>query len=110
MCVRVWTLEGHGLPTDVGDGEKLKSLYARFAKALNQPGPIALINKRVMGPGMGELEGTSDAHEEIGRELAAKILREHGHEAGAMVLSWLLAIPSTGRSMLPRRSRNKVTR
>ena len=80
------TLEGHGLPTDVGDGEELKSLYARFASALNQAGPIALINKRVMAPGMGELEGTSDAHGEIGHELAAKILREHGHEDAAQYL------------------------
>jgi transketolase len=80
------TLEGHSLPTDVGDGEELKSLYARFAKALNQTGPIALINKRVMAPGMGDLEGTSDAHGEIGVELAAKILREHGHEDGAQYL------------------------
>jgi len=66
------TLEGHSLPTDVGDGEELKSLYARFAKALNQAGPIALINKRVIAPGMGELEGTSDAHGEIGHELGGK--------------------------------------
>jgi transketolase C-terminal domain/subunit/transketolase N-terminal domain/subunit len=80
------TLEGHGLPTDTGDGEDLKSLYARFAKALNQEGPVALINKRVMAPGMGDLEGTSDAHGEIGDELAAKILREHGHEAAARYL------------------------
>ena len=80
------TLEGHSLPTDVGDGEELKSLYARFAKALNQAGPFALINKRVMAPGMGELEGTSDAHGEIGVELAAKILREHGHENAAQYL------------------------
>jgi transketolase len=77
------TLEGHGLPTDVGDGEDLQSLYTRFANALNREGPIALINKRVMAPGMGELEGTSDAHGEIGDELAAKILREHGHENAA---------------------------
>jgi transketolase len=80
------TLEGHGLPTDTGDGEDLKSLYARFAKALNQEGPVALVNKRVMAPGMGELEGTSDAHGEIGHELASKILREHGHDAAAKYL------------------------
>jgi transketolase C-terminal domain/subunit/transketolase N-terminal domain/subunit len=80
------TLEGHGLPTDTGDGEDLKSLYARFAKALNQEGPVALVNKRVMAPGMGDLEGTSDAHGEIGHELASKILREHGHEAAARYL------------------------
>jgi transketolase len=87
------TLEGHGLPTDVGDGEELKSLYARFAKALNQTGPIALINKRVMAPGMGDLEGTSDAHGEIGHELASKILREHGHEAAAQYLDEYEELP-----------------
>lgn len=82
----VKTLEGHSLPTDTGDGEDLPSLYTRFARALGQPGPVALINKRVMAPGMGDLEGTSDAHGEIGEELAAKLLREHGHEEAARYL------------------------
>ena len=80
------TLEGHSLPTDTGDGEDLPSLYARFARALGQPGPVALINKRVMAPGMGDLEGTSDAHGEIGPELAARLLREHGHGEAARYL------------------------
>ncbi len=80
------TLEGHSLPTDTGEGEDLPSLYERFAKALNQDGPVALINKRVMAPGMGDLEGTSDAHGEIGDELAAKLLRAHGHENAARYL------------------------
>jgi hypothetical protein len=80
------TLEGHGLPTDTSDGEDSKSLHARFAKALNQEEPIALIQKRVTAPGLGDLEGTFDAHGEIGHELASKILREHGHEAAALYL------------------------
>lgn len=80
------TLEGHSLPTDTGDGEDLPSLYARFAKALAQPGPVALINKRVMAPGMGNLEGTADAYGEIGPELAATLLRAHGHEDAARYL------------------------
>jgi transketolase N-terminal domain/subunit len=40
------TLEGHGLTVLEGDGEDIDGLYANICKAINTPGPVAIVNKR----------------------------------------------------------------
>jgi transketolase len=75
------TLEGHGLKVLVGDGEDLDSLYARICEAVNIPGPIAIVNKRPMCPGIEGLEGSNRGHEVISVELAKKYLEQHGHSS-----------------------------
>ena len=66
------TLTGHGLPVDSGLGEDLDALYSRIARALASQGPVALVNKRKMAPGVPDIEGTSKAHEFISVQAATK--------------------------------------
>ena len=80
------TLAGHGLPVDVGDGEDLDRLFSRMAKAIVQPGPIALVNKRKMAPGVPAIEGTAKGHDVIKASDAITYLSARGHEAAVAFL------------------------
>jgi transketolase len=73
------TLAGHGLPVDVGQGEDIDALYTRMARALTTEGPIALINKRKMAPGVKGLEGSIKGHDVIKVQLALDYLQARGH-------------------------------
>jgi transketolase len=75
------TLEGHGLKVLEGDGEDLDGLYARICEAINTPGPIAVISKRPMCPGIEGLEGSNHGHDVISVKLALSYLEKHGHQA-----------------------------
>jgi transketolase len=77
------TLAGHGLAVDVGNGEDLDSLYARMCKALSTKGPVALINKRKMAPGIDTLEGTCHAHDVIKAAVAVAHLEKRGKKEAA---------------------------
>ena len=75
------TLEGHGLKVLEGDGEDIDDLYCRLCEAINTPGPIALINKRPMCPGIEGLEGSTHGHDVISVDLAIKYLESRGQTA-----------------------------
>jgi transketolase len=77
------TLAGHGLPVDTGDGEDVPALYARLCKALGQKGPVALINKRKMAPGVSGIEGSPKGHDVVKVPVALEYLRARGHAAAA---------------------------
>ncbi len=80
------TLRGHGLEVSVGDGEDLDALYSRVQKALQTPGPVALINKRAMAVGVPGVEGTSKGHDVIAAAHAIAYLTARGHaEAAALI-------------------------
>lgn len=72
------TLKGHGLKVDVGQGEDLDALYARMQKALRSKGPVALVNKRVMAPGVPGIEGTHAGHDVIKKDHAIEYLKARG--------------------------------
>ena len=74
-------LRGHGMPVDVGDGEELDSLFARVAAALSKQGPIALINKRKMAPGVPGLEGSTKGHDVVKVQTAIEYLSARGQTA-----------------------------
>lgn len=80
------TLSGHGLTVDIGDGEDLDKLYARIAKAIAEPGPIALVNKRKMAPGVPGLEGSNKAHDVIKVQAAIEYLSARGQHAAVEYL------------------------
>jgi transketolase len=73
------TLAGHGLPVDIGQAEDIDSLYARMAKAFTTPGPVALINKRKMAPGIEGLEGSNHAHDVVKVAVAITYLEKRGY-------------------------------
>ncbi|MEZ6059402.1 MAG: transketolase C-terminal domain-containing protein [Planctomycetaceae bacterium] len=72
------TLEGHGLQVNSGDGEDLDSLYARMCEAVTTDGPIALMNRRRMCPGIQGLEGSAHGHDVIKASLAVDYLTARG--------------------------------
>ncbi|MGF1522191.1 MAG: transketolase C-terminal domain-containing protein [Leptolyngbyaceae cyanobacterium] len=77
------TLEGHGLTVIEGDGEDLDSLYANICKAINTPGPIALINKRAMAVGIEGIEGSTHGHDVIPVAAAITYLEARGRTEAA---------------------------
>jgi transketolase len=85
------TLGGHGLAIDSGLGEDLEALYARMARALQTPGPVALINKRKMAPGLTGLEGSPKAHDVVKASLAREYLGARGHAEAVRYLEPLQA-------------------
>ena len=85
------TLEGHGLTVDKGDGEDLESLYARMQKAAALQGPVALVNKRPMAPGVPGIEGTSAGHDVIKKDAAIAYLTERGQGAAVDCLNGVAA-------------------
>ncbi|MGD1713064.1 transketolase C-terminal domain-containing protein [Dapis sp. BLCC M172] len=72
------TLTGHGLTVLEGDGEDLDSLYQRICQAVTTEGPIAIINKRKMCPGIEGLEGSTHGHDVIPLKLAIEYLKGRG--------------------------------
>ena len=72
------TLAGHGLTVDAGDAEDLDSLYTRMQKAVNTPGPVALVNNRVMAPGVPGIEGDNAGHDVIKKDPAIAYLTARG--------------------------------
>ncbi len=80
------TLEGHGLKTDVGDGEDIDLLFQRIQKALNVQGPVALVNKRAMAVGVPGIEGTPKGHDVIPVDLAIDYLAARGRDEAVRLL------------------------
>ena len=73
------TLMGHGLTILEGPGEDLDDLYYRLCQAVNTNGPVAVINKRPMCPGISEVEGTPLGHDALALDLAIAYLETRGH-------------------------------
>ena len=88
------TLEGHGLKTDIGDGEDLDSLYARMCAAVTADGPIALINRRKMCVGIKGLEGSAHGHDVIKVSVAKDYLTARGCTAAVEYLNNVAKGPS----------------
>ncbi|MGB1275456.1 MAG: transketolase C-terminal domain-containing protein, partial [Nannocystaceae bacterium] len=88
------TLAGHGLTVDVGDGEDLPALYRRIHKAVQTPGPVALINKRKMAVGIAGLEGSNKGHDVIAANLAQTYLEARGHTEAVAYLKAAKKDPS----------------
>ena len=87
------TLQGHGLSVDEGDPEDLEALYARMAKAVRTEGPVALINNRVMAPGVPGIEGEHAGHDVIKKEHAVAYLEARGLTAA---IDYLNAVEKPG--------------
>ncbi|NLZ17155.1 MAG: transketolase, partial [Desulfobulbaceae bacterium] len=80
------TLGGHGLTTLICDGEDFKSLYTSIQQALTTPGPVAVIIKRPMAPGVAGIEGSPKGHDVIAVDLAVQYLHKQDHAAAADLL------------------------
>lgn len=103
------TLEGHGIPVDVGDGEDLDDLYRRMADAVRREGPVGVVNKRKMAVGIPGLEGSNHAHDVIPVDKAVEYLSARGHTEA---VAFLKAIekpkhPATFRGSSKETARNR---
>ncbi|MGK7888680.1 MAG: transketolase C-terminal domain-containing protein [Leptolyngbyaceae cyanobacterium] len=81
------TLEGHGLTVSECDGEDIDALYAAICNAINTNGPVAVIIKRPMCPGIEGLEGSNHGHDVISVSLALSYLESRGHTAAVEFLN-----------------------
>lgn len=85
-CSTADTLKGHGVTVLEGDGEDIEGLFQRICKAINTEGPVAVINKRPMCPGIEGLEGSTHGHDVISVDLALKYLESNNQQAAADML------------------------
>jgi transketolase len=89
------TLAGHGLTVDTGEGEDFKALYARMAKAVQTAGPVALVNRRFMAPGIAGIENSHAGHDVIAKDPAFDYLRARGLEEAIAYLEGVSAPKSS---------------
>jgi len=89
------TLAGHGLAVDVAAGEDLDLLYERMRRALLTRGPVALVSRRRMAPGIAGLEGSNKAHDVISPALALPYLKERGHADAVAYLEGVAKLKDT---------------
>ena len=88
------TLKGHGMTVLEGEGEDLGALYTRIARALNTPGPVAVVNRRPMAVGIPDIEGTPKAHDVVSVEVATDYLANRGHDDAVAYLASLTKSPN----------------
>lgn len=89
------TLEGHGLTVLECNGEDIDALYSCICQAVTTPGPIAIIAKRPMCPGIEGLEGSNHGHDVISVKLALQYLTSRGHQAAVDYLNAIVAPKNT---------------
>lgn len=80
------TLRGHGLSVNSENGENIDTLFQRIREAMSTDGPIALINKRKMAPGIPGIEGLPKGHDVIPVDMAVSYLKARGHEKAVDIL------------------------
>ena len=80
------TLEGQGFKVFTCDGENYTELYDCITKSLEINGPVAVICKRVMGPGIPDLEGECQLHDVIPFDVGIKYLKERNQAKAVEIL------------------------
>ena len=90
-CSTAETLKGQGVTVLEGDGEDIDGLYQRICQAINTDGPVAVINKRPMCPGIEGLEGSTHGHDVISVDLALSYLESNKQQAAADMLRTIKA-------------------
>jgi len=79
------TLEGHGLKTLYAQGENIDELYSAICEAVTTDGPVAVIIKRKMAPGIKGLEGSNHAHDVVKVDPAIAYLEERNPKCAAIL-------------------------
>ena len=92
------TLEGHGMTCAVCDGEDLDALYKAMRAAVLKDGPVAVVAKRKMCPGVEGVEGTCHGHDAIAVANAITYLEKKGYKEA---VQWLQG-PATKAEKDPR--------
>ncbi len=89
------TLAGHGLTVLTGEGEDLDDLYHRLCKAVNTQGPVVVVNKRPICPGIKGVEGTPLGHDALAPDLAIAYLEAQGQTQAVNYLKGIVPLKPT---------------
>ncbi|KAJ6483828.1 thiamine diphosphate-binding protein [Mycena vitilis] len=73
------TLEGHGLKVFTVQGEDIDALWGAISSVVSYDGPAAVIAKRVMAPGILDIQGSPHGHDVIPVKSAVKHLLSRGY-------------------------------
>ncbi|KAK7032754.1 thiamine diphosphate-binding protein [Favolaschia claudopus] len=73
------TLEGHGLKVVTVQGEDIDALWGAISSIVTYDGPAAVIAKRVMAPGIADIQGSPHGHDVIPVKSAVKHLISRGY-------------------------------
>ncbi|TFY82747.1 hypothetical protein EWM64_g1275 [Hericium alpestre] len=76
------TLEGHGLQVFTVHGENIDELWTAVAKSVNTNGPAAIVSKRVMAPGIADIQGSIHGHDVIPVKAALNYFKVRGYAEG----------------------------
>lgn len=85
FCV-TQTLAGHGLKVAEVDGEDVAALYEALAQAVVTEGPVAVVAKRKMAPGVPGVEGTTGGHDVFKVDAAIRYFEERNNTAAVELL------------------------
>ena len=85
-CTVAKTLTGHGMKVLECNGEDIDALYKCISEAINTDGPVAVVCKRPMCPGIEGLEGSTHGHDVVSVKLALEYLESRNQQAAADVL------------------------
>ncbi|KZT07582.1 thiamine diphosphate-binding protein [Laetiporus sulphureus 93-53] len=73
------TLTGHGLKVLTVQGEDIDALWGALCEIITYNGPAAVVCKRVMAPGIADIEGSTHGHDVIPVKAAIKYLTSRGY-------------------------------
>ncbi|KAJ3480560.1 hypothetical protein NLI96_g8261 [Meripilus lineatus] len=73
------TLQGHGLKVVTVQGEDFDALWAALCTVVAYNGPAAVVCKRLMAPGVTDIEGSPHGHDVIPVKAAIKYLNSRGY-------------------------------
>ncbi|KAJ7510549.1 thiamine diphosphate-binding protein [Mycena galericulata] len=73
------TLAGHGLKVITVQGEDIDALWGAISSIVTYDGPAAVISKRVMAPGIVDIQGSPHGHDVIPVKSAVKHLLSRGY-------------------------------
>eukprot|EP01061_Rhynchopus_euleeides_P037792 TRINITY_DN6488_c1_g2_i3.p1 TRINITY_DN6488_c1_g2~~TRINITY_DN6488_c1_g2_i3.p1 ORF type:complete len:639 (+),score=301.01 TRINITY_DN6488_c1_g2_i3:182-2098(+) len=80
------TFEGHGMSSQVADGEDLAALVKAMREQIALDKPAGVVVRRQMAPGIPGVEGTSVGHDVIPVAKAIDYLTKRGHTDAAEIL------------------------
>ncbi|KAH9966952.1 thiamine diphosphate-binding protein [Lactifluus volemus] len=73
------TLAGHGLKIVTVQGEDIDALWGAFVQIITHDGPAAIISKRVMAPGVPDIQGSPHGHDVIPVKSALAYFKQRGY-------------------------------
>jgi len=80
------TLEGHGLDVSEVEAENIDALYQHMCTSLQVDGPVALVCKRAMAPGVEGVEGSFHGHDAFKTDAAVGYFEAKGNAAAVELL------------------------